>query len=155
MAKVNPIPTGYEAATPYLICKDAARALEFYRDAFRAVEAMRMPMPDGKIGHAEFRIGGALVMLADEFPDMGALGPQTIGGSPVTIHIYVEDVDAVCDRAVKAGAKVLQPLQDQFYGDRSFKMADPFGHLWMFASRKEDLSAEEMQKRSAALFGTK
>ena len=153
--QVNPIPDGYEGATPYLCCKDAARALEFYQKAFGAAELMRMGKPGEKIGHAEIRIGGAIIMLADEYPDMNWLSPQTIGGTPVTIMIYVEDVDAFCNRATAAGATVRRPLADQFYGDRSCTLTDPFGHTWTFATHKEDVSPEEMQRRAAALFGQK
>jgi PhnB protein len=153
--KAKPIPVGYEGATPYLYCRNAAAALKFYKKAFGAKERMRMEMPGGKIGHAEIKIGGANIMLADEFPDMGVLGPQSIGGSPVTVLIYVTDVDALVARAVAAGVKVVNPLADQFYGDRNCKMTDPFGHSWMFATRKEDLSPEEMQKRADALFAKK
>jgi PhnB protein len=153
--KAKPIPVGYEGATPYLYCRNAAGAIEFYKKAFGATEVMHMPMPDGKIGHAEIKIGGATIMLADEFPDHGVLGPQSIGGSPVTVLIYVTDVDALVARAVAAGVKVVNPLADQFYGDRNCKMTDPFGHSWMFATRKEDLSPEETQKRADALFAKK
>ena len=151
---VKPIPDGYEGATPYLCCKDAASALEFYKTAFGAKELYRMPMPDGKVGHAEMQIGGARVMLSDEFPEWGNLSPLSIGGSATTVLIYFEDVDAVVDRAVSAGAKLLQPPTDQFWGDRSCKLQDISGHTWMFATRKEDVSAEEMNKRAAAMFGS-
>jgi PhnB protein len=153
--KTKPIPDGYEAATPYLYCRNAGGAIEFYKTAFGATEVMRMAMPGGKIGHAEIKIGSATLMLADEFPDMGVLGPQSIGGSPVTILIYVADVDALVARAVAAGVKVVSPLADQFYGDRNCKMTDPFGHSWMFATRKENLTPEEQLKRADALFGKK
>jgi PhnB protein len=147
--KVKPIPERYGSVTPYLILSDAARALEFYKKAFGAVEEMRMDMPHGKIGHAEIRIGDSIIMLADECPEMDARSPKTIGGSPVMIHVYVEDVDAVVERAIKNGAKQLQPVEDKFYGDRSGGIADPFGHLWYIATHKEDLSPEEMKKRGA------
>jgi len=149
---VKSIPDGYEGATPYLCCKDAAGALEFYKTAFGAKELHRMPMPDGKVGHAEMQIGGARVMLSDEFPEWGNLSPLSIGGSATTVLIYFEDVDAVVDRAVSAGAKLLQPPTDQFWGDRSCKLQDISGHTWMFATRKEDVSPEEMNKRAAAMF---
>ena len=152
MSRARPIPEGYEHATPYLSVRDAAGAIEFYRKAFGATELMRLAQPDGRIGHAEIKIGAAPIMLADEFPEMGFRGPQSLGGSPVRIHLYVEDVDAVASRAVAAGAKLLRPVQDQFYGDRSGTLADPFGHIWIIATRKEDVSAEEMQKRFAALY---
>jgi PhnB protein len=147
---VKPIPEGYHSVTPYLIVKDAARALEFYKKAFGAKETMRMAGPGGKIGHAEIRIGNSAVMLADEFPQMGASSPQTLGGSPVGLMIYVEDVDSRFNQAVAAGATVERPLKDQFYGDRSGTLVDPFGHKWTIATHKEDVSPEEMQRRSEA-----
>jgi len=151
--KTNPIPEGREAAVPYLIVKDAARAIDFYKQAFGATEVMRFTQPQGKIGHAEIKIGQALIMLADEFPELGVRGPESYGGSPVTIHLYVADVDALADRAIEAGAKLLRPVEDQFYGDRGGRLGDPFGHVWWFATHKEDVSPEEMKKRAAALFG--
>jgi PhnB protein len=150
MASVKPIPEGYHSVTPYLIVKDAARALEFYGKAFGATEVMRFMQPDGRVGHAEIRIGDSHVMLADEFPEIGAKSPQTIGGTPVTIMLYVEDVDAVVDRAVKAGATLTRPVQDQFYGDRSGGVTDPFGHSWFVATHVEDVSPDELQRRAAA-----
>ena len=153
--KAKPIPVGYESATPYLYCRKATAALAFYKKAFGARERMRMEMPGGKIGHAEFKIGAANIMLADEFPDMGVLGPESIGGSPVTVLIYVKDVDALVKCAVAAGAKIICPLGDQFYGDRNCKLRDPFGHSWMFATRKENLTPKQQLKRAAALFGKK
>ncbi len=148
--KVKPIPDGYHGAIPYMICKGAARALEFYKKAFGATEIMRMDGPGGMIGHAEVRIGEAVIMLADEFPDMGARSPQTLGGAPVSIYIYVEDVDAFARRAIAAGAKVLRPVADQFYGDRSVALEDPFGHTWGFATHFEDVPLDELKHRSAA-----
>jgi len=145
--RVNPVPR----ATPYLCCKDAARAIEFYKQAFGATEAMRLSEPGGRIGHAEIRIGDAPIMLSDEYPEMDVRSPQSLGGSPVLIHLYVDDVDALASRAVAAGAKLLRPVADQFYGDRSGTLTDPFGHRWMIATRKEDVSAAEMQKRYDAL----
>ena len=153
--KAKPIPDGYERATPYLIFLDATRAIEFYKKAFGATELTRMTMPDGKIGHAEIKIGGAIIMLADEFPNMGARSPQSLGGTAVSLLIYVNDVDAFAARAQAGGVKVLQPVADQFYGDRSIKVADPFGHVWMFATHIEDVPPEEMDRRAAALFGKK
>lgn len=151
MAKqVKPIPEGFEGATPYLYIKGAAQALDFYKKAFGATEVMRMAGPDGRVGHAEIKIGKAMIMLADEFPEMDVLSPRTLGGSPVTIHLYVEDVDALANQATTAGVKVLRPVADQFYGDRGGMFEDPFGHRWFFATHKEDISAEEMQKRAAA-----
>ncbi len=149
-SRVKPIPEGYHTATPYLIIKDAARAIEFYKKAFGATELMRMAQPDGRIGHAEIRIGDSPIMLADEFPEMGHRSPQSLGGSPVSILLYVEDVDALFNQAVSAGAKVQKPVQDQFYGDRIGGVTDPFGHVWYIATHKEDVSPEEMRKRAAA-----
>ena len=153
--KTKYIPDGYHTATPYLIVNGAARALEFYKQVFGATELICMPAPGGKVGHAEIRIGDSNIMLADEFPEMDARGPQAIGGTPVSLMLYFEDCDAVTARAVASGAKVLRPVQDQFYGDRSGTVLDPFGHKWTIATHKEDLSAEELQKRAAALFGQK
>ena len=150
---VRPIPEGYEQVTPYLIINGAARAIEFYKQAFGATEVLRLAQPDGRVGHAEIRIRRAPIMLADEFPEMGLRAPHALGGSPVTMHLYVEDVDALAARAVAAGATVKRPLQDQFYGDRSVTLEDPFGHVWSFATHTEDVSPEEMRKRAAALHG--
>jgi len=147
---VKAIPEGFEGATPYLSIKGAADALEFYKRAFGATETMRMAGPDGRIGHAEIKIGKANIMLADEHPEIGFLSPRTLGGSPVTIHIYVEDVDALAAQAEAAGAKVRWPVANQFYGDRSGQFEDPFGHVWNFATHTEDVSKEEMQRRAAA-----
>lgn len=148
MAK--PIPDGYHSVTPYLIVKGAARALEFYKKAFNAQELYRMDAPGGMIGHAEFQIGNSRIMIADEFPDMGARSPETIGGSPVGLCIYTEDVDALFKQAVAAGGKQERPVVDQFYGDRSGTLRDPFGHQWTLATHKEDVSPEEMKRRMAA-----
>ncbi len=153
MSKAKAIPDGYHTATPYLIIKDAARAIEFYKTAFGATEIMRMAEPSGKVTHAEIKIGNSPIMLADEFPEMGARSPQTIGGSPVSIFLYVENVDAFANQAIAAGAKVLMPVQDQFWGDRYGKLADPFGHVWDIATHKEDVAPEEIHKRAAAAFG--
>jgi PhnB protein len=152
-SKVNYTPEGYHSVTPYLIVGDAAKAIEFYKEAFGATELFRMEAPGGKIGHAEIKIGNSPIMLGDEMPEMGYLSPQSLGGTPVTLMIYIEDVDAVADRAVAAGAQVLKPVADQFYGDRSGSFADPFGHQWHIATHKEDVSAEELNKRAAALYG--
>jgi len=149
--KVKPIPDGYHSATPYLIVNGGARALDFYRQAFGAKEIMRMPGPGGRIGHAEIQIGDSRIMLADESPEMNAHSPKTIGGSPVSIMLYVEDVDRVFKQAVDAGAKAMQPVQDQFYGDRVGSLEDPFGHKWHVATHKEDLSLEEIKKRAPAV----
>jgi PhnB protein len=147
---VKPIPDGHHTVTPYLIVQGAAKALEFYKKAFGATETCRMPGPGGKVMHAEIKIGDSPVMLADEFPEMDARGPQALGGTPVGLCIYVENVDALFDRAVTAGAKVLRPVVDQFYGDRSGTVADPFGHKWTIATHKEDVSPEEMKRRMEA-----
>jgi len=148
--KVKPIPDGYASAIPYLIINGAAGALEFYRKAFGATEVMRFPQPDGKVGHAEVKIGGALVMLADEFPGMNYRSPHSLGGSPVSVMVYVEDVDALAQRAEKVGAKIQRAVADQFYGDRTCTLEDPFGHVWHFATHKEDLSPEEVRERMAS-----
>ena len=147
---VKAIPDGYHTATPYLIIKGAASAIEFYKKAFGAKELMRLAQPDGQIGHAEIKIGDSPIMLADEYPEMGYRSPQSLGGSPVSILLYVENVDALFDQAVAAGGKVTMPVKDQFYGDRSGTLSDPFGHVWTIASRKENLSPEEIQNRAAA-----
>lgn len=153
MAKVNPIPEGYPRVTPYLYIDGAGAAIDFYGKVFGATERMRMPGPDGKIGHAELQIGDSVIMLADEFPDMGALGPKTVGGSPVTLSVYVEDVDKVFAIALESGATSVRAIEDQFYGDRSGQFDDPFGHRWNVATHVEDVSPEEMGKRAAALEG--
>ena len=154
-SKVKPIPDGYRGAIPYLSCKEAAKALDFYKKAFGAKELMRMAQPDGRIGHAEIKIGEATIMLADEFPEMGFRSPQSLGGSPVGIHIYVENVDAFAAQATAAGAKVQRAVADQFYGDRNCTLEDPSGHVWMISTHVEDVPAEEIGKRAAALYGQK
>ncbi len=151
--KVKPIPEGYHTVTPYLIVSGAAGAIEFYKKAFGAAESMRMTGPGGKIGHAEIRIGDSHVMLADEVPEMGYRGPRSFGGSAVTMLLYVEDVDATVDRAVAAGGKLVRPVKDQFYGDRTGGVEDPFGHVWYIATHIEDVSPEEMKRRAAAASG--
>ena len=148
--KPKSIPDGYHSATPYLIVNDAAAAIEFYKKAFGATELMRMPKPNGKIGHAEIKIGDSPIMLADEAPEVGARSPRTIGGSPVSILLYVDDVDTTFTKAVNGGAKVQRPVADQFYGDRTGGVEDPFGHLWYIATHVEDVSPEEMKKRATA-----
>ncbi|HTD66165.1 MAG TPA: VOC family protein [Candidatus Limnocylindria bacterium] len=153
--KTNYLPPGYHHVTPYLIVGDAARAIEFYKQAFGGAELMRMGAPGGKVGHAEIQFGDSRVMLADEFPECDARSPQTVGGTPVSLMLYVEDVDAVVARALSLGAKVLKPIQDQFYGDRSGTIADPFGHQWTIATHTEDVSQAELERRAAALFGGK
>ena len=147
---VKPIPDGYATATPYLIIKDTAGAIAFYEAAFGAAELFRMPGPDGAIVHAEIQIGNSRIMLGEECPDWGAIGPKTLGGSPVGICLYVEDVDALAERAVAAGATLSKPVADQFYGDRSGKLEDPYGHVWTVATHKEDVTPEEMQRRMDA-----
>jgi PhnB protein len=145
------IPAAYRGATPYLIIKGAAAALEFYAAAFAANELVRLDDGNGKIMHAEISIGDALLMLADEFPDMGYRGPQSLGGSSVSLHLYVDDVDAVFGRAVELGAKAAMPVADQFDGDRRGTLIDPFGHVWLLASRKEDVSYDELRARFAKM----
>jgi PhnB protein len=147
---VKAIPEGYHAVTPYLFCKGAAAAIEYYKKAFGATEIMRHDAPGGQIGHAEIKIGDSVIMLADEFPDMKALSPQTIGGTPVLLMVYVDDVDTVFKRALAAGAKELQPLEVKFYGDRTGTLLDPFGHMWSVSTHVEDVSPEEMARRAEA-----
>jgi PhnB protein len=149
---VKPIPDEYPRVTPYLIVDGAGAAIDFYRSVFGATERGRMPAPGDKIGHAELEIGDSLVMLADESPEMGAAGPRSVGGTPVTLLVYVEDVDSVFDRAVQAGAKPLAAVEDKFYGDRSGQFEDPFGHRWSVASHVEDVPPDEMTKRMEASY---
>ena len=146
---VKPIPDGYHSVTPYLIVSGAAAAIDFYKRAFGATELLRMPGPGGKVMHAEVKIGDSPVMLADEMPEMGHRGPQALGGTPVSIMLYVQDADKVFNQAVAAGAKVMRPLQDQFYGDRSGTITDPYGHVWTIGTHKEDLTPEEIDRRFA------
>jgi len=148
---VKPIPEGYHAVTPYLIIKGANQALDFYKKVFGATELMRFEAPGGKIGHAEIKIGDSAIMLADEMPERGYKSPKTLGGTPVSIMLYVDDCDAVFNRAVAAGSTVNQPLKDQFYGDRSGTIYDPFGHQWTIGTHKEDVTPEEMKRRMASL----
>ena len=149
--KVKSIPEGYHSLTPYLIIKGAAAAIDFYKKNFDAQEIMRFPQPDGRIGHAELKMGDSYIMMADEFPEMNKVSPTTLGNTPVGLMLYVDDADAIFNRAVFAGAKVEKPLTDQFYGDRSGTLLDPFGHQWTIATHKEDVSPEEMERRVAAL----
>ncbi len=149
---VKAIPEGYEGVTPYLICKNAEAAIDFYKKAFGAEELFRIGAP-GMVGHAELKIGNAVIMMADEHPDMGAVSPESLGGTPVQLMIYVADVDAFTEKAVAGGLEVMRPVQDQFYGDRSGQFKDPFGHIWAFATHIEDVSPEEMNKRAAAMHG--
>lgn len=152
-AMVKPIPDEYPQVMPYLIVDGASDAIEFYRAVFGAEERMRMEGPDGKLGHAELQIGDGVIMLADENPGMSIEGPKSVGGTPVTIHVYVEDADAAFERAVKAGAKSLRAVEDQFYGDRSGQFEDPYGHRWNVATHVEDISEEEMARRAAEIGG--
>jgi PhnB protein len=147
---VKPIPDGYPRVMPYLIVDGAVAAIEFYKTVFGATERMRMPEPDGRIGHAELELGDSVIMLADEHPEMGIQGPRTIGGTPVTVHVYVEDSDAAFERAVSAGAKSLRPMENRFYGDRSGQFEDPFGHKWDVSTHVEDVPPAEMEARAKA-----
>jgi len=147
---VNPIPDHYPRVMPYLIVDGAADAIDFYKSVFGATERMRMPGPDGRIGHAELHIGDSVIMLADEYPEMEIRGPRTIGGTPVTLHVYVEDADAAFERALAAGATSSRAMELRFYGDRSGQFEDPFGHKWDVATHVEDVSPDEMEKRAAA-----
>jgi PhnB protein len=151
MATVKPIPDGYPQVIPYLSVDGASAAIEFYARVFGARERVRMPGPDGKVGHAELEIGTSVIMLADVFPEMGSQSPISIGGTPVTVMVYVDDVDAVFNQAISAGATVDRPVENQFYGDRGGQFVDPFGHRWFVATHVEDVSAEEMERRSAAV----
>ena len=149
MSDVKPIPEGYPILSPYLCVDGAAAAIDFYVKVFGAQERMRIPAPDGKIGHAELQVGDAVIMLSDEYPEMDVRGPKSIGGSPVTISLYVEKVDDTFARAIAEGAKELRKVENQFYGDRSGQFEDPFGHRWSVATHVEDVSPEEMQRRAA------
>lgn len=146
---VKSIPTGYSAITPYLCVKGAAAAIDYYKQVFNAEERMRMPMAEGKVGHAELQIGGSLIMLADEFPEMNFLSPQTIGGTPVSLMLYVQDCDQTFAKAIEHGATEKKPLQNQFWGDRCGTLQDPYGHVWTIATHIEDVTAEEMGRRMA------
>jgi PhnB protein len=152
MANVKPIPDGYHSVTPYMIIKGAAKAIDYYKQVFGATELFRMEH-EGKVGHAEIKIGDSPIMLADEHPEMGALSPTTVGGNPVSLMIYVEDSDTMFKAAIAAGGTELKPLQDQFYGDRSGTLKDPFGHVWTVATHKEDLTPEEIDARAAGAHG--
>ncbi len=153
MANVKAIPEGYPQVIPYLAVDGADAAIKFYGEVLGTTERMRMAGPDGKVGHSELQLGDSMIMLADEYPEMGLRGPKSVGGTPVTISVYVEDVDAVFDRAVKAGAKALRPVTDQFYGDRAGQFEDPFGHRWSVASHVEDVPPDEMARRAAEVAG--
>ncbi|MCX5214219.1 VOC family protein [Kitasatospora sp. NBC_00240] len=150
---VKPVPDGYPRVSPYLYVDGAAAAVDFYRTVLGATERMRLPGPDGKLGHCELQLGDSVLMLADEFPEMGALGPRTVGGSPVTLSVYVDDVDAVHARALAAGATALGPVQDRFHGDRVGGFEDPFGHRWSVATHIEDVGPQEMARRAAEAMG--
>ena len=145
--KVQPIPAGYHAITPYLGIKGAGQAIEFYKRAFGAKELVRIPGPDGTVGHAELKIGDSLVMLADESRSMGFLGPHSRGGTTIQLHFYVRDVDATVQSAMAAGGKLTRPIEDKFYGDRAGTIEDPYGHVWYIATHKEDVPAKEMKRR--------
>ncbi|XAL99939.1 VOC family protein [Phycisphaeraceae bacterium D3-23] len=144
---------GFHTATPYLICKDAKAAIDFYKKAFNATEIMQLDMPDGRLAHGEIKIGDSPIMLSDEHPDMNIRGPKTLGGTPVSIMLYVEDSDAMFAQALAAGAKELRPVKDQFYGDRSGTLEDPFGHHWTISTHKEDVPPEELETRMKAAMG--
>ena len=149
--KIKPIPKGYHAVTPYLSVQGAAGAITFYKKAFGAKEITRMPGPAGTVGHAEIQVGDSRIMLADEFPEMNFRSPRSIGGTPAHIHLYVPDADRVVKRAVAAGAKQLRPVADQFYGDRSGSLEDPFGHVWHIATHIKDIPMKELKKHAAAM----
>ena len=151
MSNVKPIPEGFHTVTPYLFVRTAALAIDYYKKVFGATEIMRMPGPDGRIMHAEIRIGDSIVMLAEENPAEGMMSPRTVGGYSTGVHVYVEDVDAVVKSAIENGAKGLRPVRNQFYGDRTGSVLDPFGHLWSIATHVEDVSPEEMGKRMKAV----
>jgi PhnB protein len=149
--QVKPIPEGYHNVTAYLVVQGAAAAIDFYKKAFGAVETVRMPQPDGRIAHAELLLGDSVIMLADEFPEMETVGPKTLGNSPVGLLLYVNDVDSTVEHAVALGAKIKRPVANQFYGDRTGTIEDPFGHKWTLARHMEDVSPEEMKRRMAAM----
>jgi PhnB protein len=151
MANVKPIPEGYPRLSPYLYVDDAQAAIDFYGEVFGTKERMRMPAPGGKIGHAELQFGDSILMLADQFPEMGARSPRTVGGSPVTLSVYVEDVDDVYQRAMRGGATEIRGVRDEFYGDRTGQFEDPFGHRWSIATHVEDVPPDEMEKRAARM----
>lgn len=156
MSEVKPIPDGYHSITPYLMIKNATSAIEFYKKAFDAQELFRMNGPEGKtIAHAELKIGDSVFMLSDEYPEMNYLSPQSIGGSPFFMHVYVQDVDTVFNQAISAGGTVLKPVEDQFYGDRTGTLKDPFGHLWSIATHKKDISIDEIKKKGEEMFSNK
>jgi len=147
--KVNPIPEGFHTLTPHLVVRDAGRAIDFYKKAFSAEEDYRMPGPEGKVMHAQLKIGNSLLMLCEEFPNMGAKSPQALGGSPISLHIYTQDADAAIAKAASAGATVTMAAQDMFWGDRYGRVKDPFGHEWSIATRKENLTPQQIRERAA------
>ncbi|RDI39066.1 VOC family protein [Aquicella lusitana] len=153
--KLSVVPQGYNSITPYLIVNNAAKAIEFYKKLFDAKEVMRMDQPDGKVGHAELRIGDAKIMLADEYPEMDARAPEAFGGSPVGIHLYIKEVDTVVEKALRAGSTLMRPVETMFYGDRTGTLIDPYGHKWYVSTHVENVSAAEMKKRAEKLFGSK
>ena len=153
MANLKPVPDGMHSVTPHLVCAGAADAIEFYKKAFGAVELARLPGPQGKLMHAAIRVGDSVVMLVDEMPEWGSLGPKALKGSPVTIHLYVDDADAFAARAVKAGAKLTMPVDDMFWGDRYGRLEDPFGHHWSVATHVRDVTPEEMQRAMQKMAG--
>ncbi len=154
MSKVKPVPEGMNTVTPHLVCKDAAQAIEFYKKAFGAEELFRLNRPDGKkVLHASLRIGGSSIMLAEEAPDWGSVGPETLKGTPVVIHLYVKDADSVFNQAVRAGATVKMPVEDMFWGDRYGQLRDPFGHVWSVATHVRDVSLEEMEQAAKTMCG--
>jgi PhnB protein len=148
---VKPIPDGYPRVTPYLIVDGASAAIDFYTSVLGATERMRMPAPEDKVGHAELEVGDSVIMLADESPEMDAHSPTAVGGTPVSLHVYVDDAESVFERAVQAGAKALRPVEDRFYGDRTGSFEDPFGHRWHVATHVEDVPSDEMAKRMAEM----
>jgi PhnB protein len=148
MPNVKPVPEGYHSVTPYLFIRGAGGAIEYYKNIFGATEVIRLSGPIGQVAHAELKIGDSIIMLADENPKIGAMSPQTAGGVSMCLHVYVEKVDDVVQKAVEAGAKLLRPVQDQFYGDRSGTLIDPFGHMWSVATHVEDVSPDEMKQRA-------
>jgi PhnB protein len=149
--KINSVPDGYHAITPYLVIRGAGQAIDYYKQAFGATEVMRIRQPDGRVGHAELKFGDAVVMLADEFPEINVVGPATLGNTTVGVLLYVENADATFDKAVSLGAKVRKPMADQIYGDRNGTLEDPFGHRWTVATHKEDVTPDEMKQRMAAV----
>lgn len=152
MNEIEKIPKDYHSITPVLIVKNGDEAIEFYKNGFGVEERCRMKAPDGRVAHAELKLGDSVFMLSDEYPEMKCHSPKTIGGSPVSMYVYVDDVDSIFNKAISAGAKVLDPVKDQFWGDRHGRLEDPFGHLWSIATHKKDLSEEEMKKAAEAAF---